>query len=29
MTPHRFCEDFMSPALGCVVVFLAMFVGAM
>ena len=28
MTPHRFCEDFMAPAMGCGVVFLAIFVGA-
>jgi hypothetical protein len=29
MTPHRFIEDYLAPALGCVVVFLAIFVGAM
>jgi hypothetical protein len=29
MTPHRIMEDFIAPALGCVVVFLAIYWGAM
>jgi hypothetical protein len=29
MTPHRICEDILAPALGCVVVFLAIYVGAL
>jgi hypothetical protein len=29
MTLHRICEDYLAPALGCVVVFLAIYVGAM